>query len=55
MASTLQHLTIARRINGIHFNFKGNKLSKFLSGDYIKKEELIDDRKVELPLRLPMV
>lgn len=35
MASTLQHLTIARRINDIYFNFKGNELSEFLLGSIV--------------------
>lgn len=35
MASTLQHLTIARRINDVYFNFKGNELSEFLLGSIV--------------------
>ena len=35
MASTLQHLTIARRINDIYFNFKSNQLSEFLLGSIV--------------------
>lgn len=56
MASTLQHLTIARRINDVYFNFKGNELSEFLLGSIVcdaPKKDIVQN--ISTGIKLPDV